>query len=58
MSIFGLIKDTIMLPVDVALDLTMVTPIVRSVNGTNHEQPFGTLSRLESIVKNVDDTLD
>jgi hypothetical protein len=58
MSLFGFVKDVVMLPVDVALDVTMITPMVRSVTDSKHDQPFGTLSRLESLVKNVDDTLD
>lgn len=57
MSLFGFVKDVVMLPVDAALDVTGVTPMARIASDSRHDQPFGTLDRLESIVKNVDDTL-
>lgn len=58
MSILGLIKDVAMLPIDLVIDVTCIVPMVRSVETTDHEQPFGTIDRIKSIVKNVEDTLD
>ena len=57
MSLFGFVKDVILLPVEVALDVTMITPGHRIVNDTNHEQPFGTFDRLGSMAKNLEETL-
>lgn len=55
MALLGFIKDVILLPLDVALDVTLITPGSRIVNGTG-ETPFGTFDRLESMVKNMDGT--
>ncbi len=56
MSLFGFIKDVVLLPVDIALDVTLITPSARIMNDSDHEQPFGTFSRLGSIVKNIEET--
>ena len=58
MGLFGFIKDIVLLPVDVVLDVTMVTPIGRIVSDSNKETPFGTIDRLGSLVKNLDETKD
>ena len=58
MGIFGLVKDIVLLPVDVALDITCITPAARVVSDCNHDTPFGTVDRLESLARNLDDTLD
>jgi len=58
MGLFGFVKDVIMLPVDIALDATMITPASRVINDTNHETPFGTFDRLASMGKNIEETLD
>jgi hypothetical protein len=55
MGLFDLVTDIIKLPIDAALDLTGVTPIVRTVTDSNHDQPFGTLDRLTKIVKDLED---
>ena len=57
MSLLGLIKDVVLLPVDIALDVTLVTPGHRIVNDTRHEQPFGTFDRLGSMAKNLEETI-
>ena len=56
MGLFGFIKDVVLLPVDVALDVTMITPSERIMNDSKHDQPFGTIDRLSSMAKNLDDT--
>ncbi|MFA6529191.1 MAG: hypothetical protein WCT46_06685 [Candidatus Gracilibacteria bacterium] len=58
MGILGFIKDVVLLPVDIALDVTGITPGSRIANGSDHETPFGTADRLSSIVKNIEDTYD
>ena len=57
MGLLGLIKDVVMLPVDAALDITMITPASRVIRDTDHETPFGTFDRLASIGKNLDETV-
>ena len=56
MGLFGFVKDVVLLPVDIALDVTMITPSARIMNDTDHETPFGTFDRLNSMVKNLDET--
>lgn len=59
MSILGFIKDVIMLPVDVALDCTLITPVSRIINESyDKDTPFGTLDRLGSLARNLEETLD
>jgi len=58
MGLLGFIKDVVLLPVDVVMDVTMITPSARIMNDTDHETPFGTFDRLSSMVKNLDDTKD
>ena len=58
MGLFGFIKDVVLLPVDVALDVTMIAPAVRIMRDSNEETPFGTFDRLESMVKNIEETED
>jgi|WetSurMetagenome_2_1015567.scaffolds.fasta_scaffold1831474_2 hypothetical protein len=59
MSILGFIKDVVLLPVDIALDVTMITPIVKIMTEDDSgETPFGTEGRLKSLVKNLEDTKD
>jgi len=58
MGLFGFIKDVVLLPVDIAMDITMITPIMRVKNNSNKETPFGTFDRLGSMVKNFDETKD
>jgi hypothetical protein len=56
MSILGFIKDVVLLPIDIALDLTLITPMIRSVEDTNDDSPFGTVDRLRSMAHNLDGT--
>lgn len=58
MGILGLIKDVILLPVDIALDATGITPLVRTMEDDDADTPFGTVDRLRSIVKNMEQTRD
>jgi hypothetical protein len=59
MSILGFIKDVVLLPVDIALDLTMITPTIKIMTEDDSgETPFGTEGRLKSLVKNLEDTKD
>ena len=58
MGLFGLIKDIALLPVDLALDVTCVTPVGRALSESDKETPFGTVDRLQSIAKNIDETTD
>lgn len=58
MGLFGLVKDVVLLPVDVALDVTGIVPAGRILGESNKDTPFATIDRLESIAKNIDDTTD
>lgn len=56
MSILGFIKDVVLLPVNVALDVTCITPMVRSMDDDDDsDSPFGTIDRLRSMVNNLDE---
>lgn len=55
MGFWGLITNIAVLPLDIALDVTCITPTVRVVNDSDKESPFGTIDRLEAIVKNLED---
>jgi hypothetical protein len=56
MGILGFIKDVVLLPVDIALDLTMITPMIRAVEDRPEDTPFGTVDRLRSMANNFDTT--
>ena len=56
MGVLGLIKDIVLLPFDVALDITCITPMIRSTDQIEKDSPFGTLDRLRSIVHKLEDT--
>lgn len=56
MGLFGFIKDVVLLPVDVVMDVTLITPTARIMSDSNKDTPFGTFDRLESMVKNLDET--
>jgi hypothetical protein len=59
MGILGFVKDIVLLPVDVALDVTMIRPLGRALNDDdNHDTPFGTIDRIQSIAKNLDETVN
>jgi hypothetical protein len=58
MGLFGFIKDVVLLPVDIALDVTGITPITKILNDDDSETPFGTVDRLKSLGKNLDETRD
>jgi len=59
MSILGFIKDIVMLPVDIALDVTGITPVSKILQeDCDDEIPLGTVSRLKSLAKNLDETKD
>jgi len=57
MGLFGLIKDIALLPVNIVADVTMITPLTRAMNDSEKETPFGTIDRIASIGKNIEDTL-
>lgn len=58
MGLFGFIKDVALLPVDIALDVTGITPASRVIRDCKKETPFGTIDRISSMGKNLEDTLD
>lgn len=58
MAIFGLIKDICLLPADVVLDVTGITPAGRILGQSSKDSPFGTIDRIVSIAKNIDETTD
>jgi hypothetical protein len=59
MSLFGFVKDVVLLPVDVALDVSCITPISKVLSGDfSGETPFGTETRLKSLFKNLEGTKD
>jgi len=58
MGLLGFIKDVALLPIDIAMDVTMITPTARIMSDSNKDTPFGTFDRLESMVKNLDETKD
>jgi hypothetical protein len=49
MDLFKLVKDIVILPIDIILDSTFITPMIRSVNNTSDDSPFGTVDRLRKI---------
>ena len=49
MNIFGLIKDIVLLPINIVLDSTFIVPMIRSVNNTDADSPFSTVDRIRSI---------
>lgn len=55
MSVLGLVKDIVLFPLDMALDATMITPMIRSMDDDEADTPFGTVDRLRSMVKNLED---
>lgn len=58
MGILGFLKDVALLPIDIALDITGITPITKIFNESESETPFGTVDRLKSLGKNLDETRD
>jgi len=56
MGLLGFIKDVALLPVDVVLDATMITPTKRMAGDMKEDTPFGTVDRLASMVKNIEET--
>ena len=58
MGVVGFLKDVVLLPVDLVLDVTNITPMVRSMNDDESDTPFGTVDRLRSMVKNIGQTKD
>ena len=56
MGVLGFLKDVVLLPVDLVLDVTNITPMVRSMNDDESDTPFGTVDRLRSMVKNIGQT--
>jgi len=56
MGLFGFIKDVVLLPVDIAMDVTCITPMGRIMSDSNKDTPFGTFDRIESMIKNLDET--
>lgn len=58
MGVLGFLKDVVLLPVDLVLDVTTITPMVRSMNDDESDTPFGTVDRLRSMVKNIEQTKD
>jgi len=59
MGLFGFVKDVVLLPVDVVLDATMITPIAKVLSDDySGDTPFGTESRLKSLIKNLEETKD
>ena len=56
MGVLGFLKDVVLLPVDLVLDVTTITPMVRSMNDAESDTPFGTVDRLRSMVKNIEQT--
>ena len=59
MGLFGFIKDVVLLPVDIALDVTGITPITKVMTDDYRgETPFGTETRLKSLIKNLEETKD
>ena len=59
MSLFGFVKDLVLLPVDVALDVSGITPITKVLSDDfSGETPFGTETRLKSLFKNLEGTKD
>lgn len=53
MNIFGLVKDLILLPIDIILDSTFITPMIRSVNNIDDDSPFGSVDRIRKIGDDV-----
>lgn len=59
MGLFGFVKDVVLLPVDVVLDVSGITPITKVLSDDfSGETPFGTETRLKSLVRNLEETKD
>lgn len=52
MGIFGFIKDVVLLPVDLTMDITGLSTIASDGN-----EPLRSGKRIESMGKNLDETL-
>lgn len=57
MGFFKALKDVALLPIDVVLDVTMITPTVKFAKG-DYDNALGTVERVKSIVKNIEETYD
>lgn len=55
MGLLGFLKDVVLLPVEIALDVTGVSMI--DAMDKNKDQPFRTVDRLSSAMDNLDETL-
>jgi hypothetical protein len=44
--------------VDMILDATIITPMIRSMSDDESDNPFGTIDRLKSMTNNLKDTRD
>jgi hypothetical protein len=54
MGILGFVKDLVLLPINIVLDLTFIAPMIRSVTNDNDaDSPFSTLDRIRSMVGNL-----
>ena len=53
MNLFKLVKDIVLLPFDIILDSTFITPMIRSVNNTDDDSPFGSVDRIRKIGDDV-----
>lgn len=50
-----LIKDIVLMPIDIVLDCTMITPAIKIINDEDTDTPFGTIDRIESIMENINE---
>lgn len=53
MNLLGVAKDLLLLPVNIALDVTMIGPVCKIVIDADAETPFTTEERLKSLAENV-----
>lgn len=56
MNLLGFIKDIILLPVNIVLDVTLITPAIKIIGDDDTETPFGTIDRIESMINNIEQT--
>ena len=49
MSVKGIVRDIILLPIELALDAALINPVYRSMCDEESNTPFGTVDRIKSL---------
>lgn len=57
MSVLGIVRDIVMLPIEIALDVTVINPVYRSMCDEEADTPFGTVDRMKSLGRNIGEVI-